>query len=249
MRRLLLVVLLSSGCDTLFPEFFPPGPDASSTGDGGTAPSAAHIAGQVCALTDVRDFRSCGPVRSGSFHVSIEETRDQAQADSSGVFYLATSAPLASGTLGVVDATGQYSPTVTVVHPIGGVLDQFALPVLAVSEQEEMAEVNGFALDPARGALLAWAIDETGTPVAGVRSTATVQAAGPFYDGAAIDSIGPGTATQAHGLVAEFDLPPGNLALTLSVPAGAAVTGDTFTLPIRAGAVTLVALTLPPSSP
>jgi hypothetical protein len=249
MRHLVLLAFLCSGCDTLFPEFFGSGGDAGAVGDGAMGDGApavpAHISGQVCALTDVRDYRSCAATHGGSFRLSIEETRDQAQADATGVFSITTSAPLATGTLAAVDATGQYSPTVTLVHPIGGALDRFALPVVAVVGLQELAMVNGFAVDAARGALLAWAVDAQGTPIAGVRASAITGAQGPFYDGANADGLEPGAATGQHGLVAQFDLPPGNVALTLSPPAGAAVHGDTFQVPIRAGALTLLALTLP----
>ena len=55
-----------------------------------------------------------------------------------------------------------------------------------------------------------------------------------------------GTATHARGTVALFAVTPTSLMLTLTPPASSPLSPDTFTVPIRSGAVTATTLVLPP---
>jgi hypothetical protein len=239
MRLVLPLCLLLAGCDVLFPELSGTPPAT----DGGVADAGAppHIAGAVCALGDVRDYRTCGLGPAGSFRITVEETRDAAQADTNGVFNVATMGALASATLSVVDASNRFVPTITVVHPTNGVLDNYAVPMVTASDEQQMALTAGFSVDPTRGGLLAWAVDTAGAPIPGVRSTAVTGAIGPLYDGAANGQLVATQATGSRGLIAHFDLPPGTTTLQLTTATGT----TTFTFPIRAGAITLMALTIP----
>jgi len=238
MRWVCLCLLLLSGCDVLFPELSGKPPTADAGSDAGGMP---HISGAVCALTDVRDVRNCTLGPGGSFRLAVEETHDATQADAAGTFTLPTTGALASATLSVVDATGAYVPTITVVHPTGGVLDSFAVPLVSTSAQQMMAYAGGFTVDPTRGAVLAWLVNANAVPVAGVRAAKVTGAVGPLYDGASPGELTPSQATGSKGLVALFDLPPGTLTLQLTTSTGPA----SFSLPVRAGAFTLMALTLP----
>jgi hypothetical protein len=239
MRRLLPLALFLAGCDVLFPEFShpPPATDAGA-GDAGGAP---HISGRVCALADLRDFRTCASGPGASFRVADEETRESAQADASGAYDLVTSTALATATLAALDGASQYTPTITVVHPTAGVLEQLALPVVLQSTLARLALDNGFTVDPTRGALFTWTIDATGAPIAGVRAGAIAGGIGPLYDGAAPDELAVAQATGARGLVAQFNLTPGTATLDLAVGGAQPVP---YALPIRAGAITMMALPL-----
>src|SRR5436309_2054117 len=102
MRRGFVLILLCAGCDLLFPEFAgKPAADAAS-GDAGAMP---HIAGVLCALGDLRDYRSCGAATSTAMRVTVEETRDAAPADGAGRFNLALSQMLDHALLAAADAT------------------------------------------------------------------------------------------------------------------------------------------------
>src|SRR4051794_24567008 len=208
MRLVVPLCLLLAGCDLLFPELSGKPPDGG-TGDMGDMGAPPHIGGAVCALGDVRDFRTCALGPAGSFRVTVEETRDIAQADSNGVFTVATMGALASATLSVVDATNRFVPTIAVVHPTNGVLDNYAVPMVTADDEQQMALSGGFSVDPTRGGLLAWAVDPSGAPLTGVRSSAVTGAIGPLYDGAAPGQLTATQATGARGLIAHFDLPPG----------------------------------------
>jgi hypothetical protein len=238
MRSLLPLCLLLAGCSVLFPEFNTPSTDDAGASDAGALP---HVAGAVCSLSDLRDLRSCALGPHGSFRVTIEETHDAALADASGNFNVPTMSALATATLSVVDSTGAFVPTVTVVHPTAGVVDNFAVPVVGTDQQQQLALAAGTAVDPTRGGLLAWTVDATGAPMAGVRATAIAGAVGPLYDGDSQSSLVASSSTGAHGVVGQLDVTPGTVALALST----STTTTTFMLPVRAGAMTLMALTLP----
>jgi hypothetical protein len=240
MRRLVLCALLLSGCDVLFPELS--GNPPADAGGGTDAGGLPHIAGAICGLGDVRDFSTCGLSPKGSFRVAVEETKDMIQADAAGNYNLPTMGALASATVSVVDATGAFVPTITVVHPNGGVLDNFAIPVVSSSEQQAMALDNGLPVDPTKGTLLAWAVDAQGKPIPGIRATGITGAYGPLYDGNAPGLLVQAQSTGTRGLVAQLDVPPGTVTLQLTTPTS---TSTTFMLPIRAGAITVMALTLP----
>jgi hypothetical protein len=237
-----VAALALGGCDLLFPEFAGTPPDLA-TGDAATdaASSLPHLAGQVCVLADVRDYRTC-TTGSGTFRISVEETHDVATSDATGVFFVPTARPLAIATVSVSDTAGTFAPTVTVLHPPGGVIDRVALPVMSADTLRTLSTEDGFPLDPTRGALLVWTLDATGVPVAGVRATAPTIASGPFYDGASANELTLSTATSAHGLVAIFDVTPTTLRLPLTPPAP--FLPDSYDLPIRPNALTITTLAL-----
>ncbi|HZS38775.1 MAG TPA: hypothetical protein VFF06_18210 [Polyangia bacterium] len=254
MRRSALVIglLALGGCDLLFPEFSGGHVDASiddggALPDGGTA--GPHVAGSICALADLRDFRSCMTGHGGGFRVSVEETRDVTTADAMGNFVLPLSTSLELATVAAVDPTGAAEPTIVMVALRGGAADGVGLPIAGAQALQQAAALNGFSVDGTRGIVLAWAVDAQGTPVAG----ASAQAAGgvgvgPLYEGGAANELELGNTTGARGVVAWFDVPPRQLVLTLAAPANGALAGDQFTLPIRPGAVTITTLLLPPRS-
>src|SRR5881398_2651682 len=120
MRRCLFLICLA-GCDLLFPEFagMQPQPDGAAA-DGGGSP---HISGVLCALGDVRDYRSCGGAVGAAMRVTVEETRDGAPADGLGHFNLPLSMMLPSAILAAADGSNQFTPTVTTVALSGGSAD------------------------------------------------------------------------------------------------------------------------------
>ena len=233
------------GCDTLFPEFsgMPPMSDGAASGDGGVASGMPHLAGRICGLGDVRDYRTCsaGPV-GGPFRISVEETRDATLTDGSGAFTLVTARPLSIATVGIVDTSGTFTTTVTALHTSGGVIEGIALPVVPVSVMQQLALANGVPTDDTRGAILAWAVDATGAPVAGVRTQAPPLADGPFYEGAAANEVASGLATRQRGMLALFDVSPSTVRLELAPPQP--YQADGYDLPVRPNALTLTALPL-----
>src|SRR4051794_9777530 len=90
------VALSLAGCDTLFPEFSGKPADAAVPHDGGVADDGGMpmLAGVVCILGDVRDYRSCATGAPGILRVTVEETRQQTMTDAAGRFVLPLSMKL-----------------------------------------------------------------------------------------------------------------------------------------------------------
>ncbi len=245
MRWLLVAVLALSGCDTLFPELSGKPPDAGiptdgGSGDGGNASPA--LAGVVCVLADVRDYRSCTTGVPSGLRITVEETRQTTNADPSGHFTLPLSMKLATATVAVVDPANNFVPTIVPVHLSSGVAANLALPIVATQTLQQIELQNGVQDNPQAGNLIAWAIDGNGAPVTGV-STGNSAA---LYDDNAPNALSPGTATHAHGAIALFSVGGSTLSLTLTPPPTLPLKADTFMLPLRAGAITMTALVLPP---
>lgn len=234
---------LSSGCDILFPEFSGNG-DAAVPGDGGAPDDGGMplVAGVVCILGDVRDYRTCATGAPGVLRVTVEETRQQAMTDVTGRFSLPLSQALTTATVAAVDPSGSFATTIVPVHLTNGVANNLALPVVSQQTLADVELANGLQDDPQRGTLLAWAIDPSGAPVSGVGSGIT----SALYDDSAPNSLSAGTATHARGTIALFAVTPTTLTLTLTPPASSPLSPDTFTVPIRSGAVTATTLVLPP---
>ena len=249
MRWLLCVVCVSgvnlmlAGCDLLFPEFAGNSADAAVVGDGGVEDGGVPIlSGVVCVLTDVRDYRTCTAASVGVLRISVEETRDATTTDASGHFSLPLSKSLAIATVGVVDPTNTYAPTVVPVTLASGIANGIALPIFSQQTLQNLELQNGLQEDPSLGIFFGWAVDPSGTPVAGV-STGNNQI---LYDENAPNTLSPGTATHSDGTVALFAVAPSSLVLTLTPPPTTVLKADTFTVPIRSGAVTASTLVLPP---
>jgi hypothetical protein len=233
MRRLALALILC-GCDLLFPEFAGSKPNPSGS-DGGSAP---HIGGVLCALGDLRDYRTCGGITGSQLRVTVEETRDGASADGNGHFTLPLSKMLPTALLAGADGANSFAPTVTTVSLRDGSADGVAVPLFAAQQLRQVALQNGVNPDPQKGVILGWATDVRGTPLAGVSAQAPLGSDGPFYDGAAAGQVVPGIATQDHGLVAFFNVTAGDATFTL---------GQTrFQVPVRQNAVTFSLLVTAP---
>ncbi len=241
--RWLLCVLLLSGCDVLFPEFAG-NSDAAVPGDGGVEDggTAPMIAGVVCILADVRDYRTCVAGAPGVLRISVEETRDAITTDINGRFTLPLSQKLTSATVGIVDPTSMYTPTVVPIALTNGAAAAVALPIVSAQTLQNIELSDGLIVDPTQGIFLGWAVDPTGAPVDGV--TTGNQAV--LYDQGAANALAPGTHTNNDGTVALFNVAPTTLTLMLTPPPTVAVAGDTFTVPIRSGALTASRLVLPP---
>ena len=238
-------VLLLSGCDTLFPEFGgSKPPDAAVARDGGVSDDGGTpmLAGVVCVLGDVRDYRTCLTGAPGILRITVEETRQQTMTDAAGRFVLPLSMKIDVATVAAVDPSGHFAPTIVPVHLAGGVANNVALPVVAAQTISSIELANGVNDDPQRGTFIGWAVDPTGTPVAGVSSGQS----SALYDDNAANTLSAGTATHQRGAVALFVVTPTTLTLTLTPPPTVALSGDTFTIPIRPGAVTATTLVLPP---
>jgi hypothetical protein len=238
MKVLVFGVLILCGCDKLFPEFSQKPPDLGAT-DGGAGdglPVMPHIAGQICALSDLRDFRSC-TTRGGVFRITVEETREATMTDTLGHFDLQLAAKLETATLAAIDTSGQFAPSIVPLRLTNGVLDPVAVPVLSAVTRDQAALQMGVALDPNRGIVLAWVVNASGQPLSGV----VLQKAGgigPFRDGSGPNQLDPGTSTRALGLLALFDLAAPTTRLTLS----GGGKSNAFDLPVRGGALTLSTL-------
>ena len=245
MRWLLLAGIFAlSGCDTLFPEFSGKPVDAAVPGDGGVEDGggAPMLAGIVCVLGDVRDYRTCATGSPGLLRVTVEETRQQTMTDITGHFMLPLSMKLDVATVAAVDPSNNYAPTIVPVRLSNGVANNVALPVVSEQTLMQLELANGVQDDPQRGTFLGWAVDPSGTPVAGV-STGNTSA---FYDDNAPNGLSSGTATHQRGTIALFNVTPMSLVLTLTPPPTAPLSPDTFTVPIRSGAITATTLVLPP---
>jgi hypothetical protein len=231
-----------SGCDVLFPEFA--GGDAAVPRDGGMEDggSSPMLAGVVCILGDVRDYKSCATGSPGVLRVTVEETRQQTMTDVAGHFTLPLSQKLATATVAAVDPAGNFAPSVVPVRLTNGAAAGIALPVVAVQTLMSIELANGVQDDPDLGTLLAWAVDPSGAPVAGV----TTNSKSALYDDNAPNTLSAGTATHQDGTIALFTVSPTSLMLTLTPPPTSPLSADTFTLPIRSGAVTATTLVLPP---
>ncbi|MDB4969412.1 MAG: hypothetical protein JWN44_5101 [Myxococcales bacterium] len=236
------------GCDTLFPEFGGSKPppdmamsDAATTSDGGDP--NPRLAGVVCILTDLRDYRTCAIGSPGMLRITVEETRQQVMTDFTGHFTMPLSMKLQVATVAAIDPNGMYPPTIMPVRLSNdGVLTSLALPVVSAQTLSNVALQNGATMDPLRGTLIAWAIDPTGTPLANVAANAN----SAVFDDVGQNQLSAGSGTRLHGAVGIFGVAPTILTLTLTPPATAAVRADTFTIPIRAGALTATTLILPP---
>jgi hypothetical protein len=240
------VVLVLAGCDTLFPEFAGKGPDAGVPTDGGGSDDGGAtpaLSGVVCVLADLRDYRTCTTGAPSNLRITVEETRQATTADPSGHFTLMLSSMLTTATVAVVDPANNFVPTIVPVRLSNGVAANVALPIVSTQTFMNLELQNGIQNDPQAASFLGWAVDGTGTPVAGV-STGVTSA---LYDDASPDSLSPGTATHQRGAIAILNvLGTTTLMLTLTPPPTTPLKGDTFTLPLRAGALTMTTLVLPP---
>ena len=250
MRRAALVLLSSlalAGCDQLFPELTGAMADLAAL-DGGTDINTGVLAGRVCRLADVRSPQSCKealPTR----HVTIEETRAGVSVNADGTFALSLEGVRDQATIAVADDPGVLNASApTISHLSGGILslarvNGVALPSLPAETLTSLQLQLGVAPNAAHGVILAWIVSDAGVPLASAAVARIVGATGPFYDVGG--SIADGDHTGAYGVVALFDLAPGDATLVVSTSPQAAFAGDTFKLPVRAGAVTTAALALP----
>jgi hypothetical protein len=242
-RRVLLVIaLFATGCGLLFPEFWGGPGDGAALDDGGTDADGGGVLGvhgQLCGLSDVRALTSCATGVGAGFRVTVEETRDQTTCDASGHFAITLSSPVERATVAAIDPSGHFLPTVTVVQPSTA---DFALPLAPAAALRGAVAAAGYNLDPQAAAVLAWTIDPHGAPVA--RATFTAGAA-TLTDGDAPGVLLPADATGARGLVALIAPLPPSVAIGVRPPAP--LEADTFTLPVRAGAVTMSTLVLLPA--
>jgi hypothetical protein len=237
-------VLLLSGCDTLFPEFSGKPADAAVVNDGGTADDGGMpmIAGVVCILADVRDYRTCATGAPGQLRITVEETRQQTMTDAAGHFVLPLAMKIDSATIAAVDPAGHFATSVVPARLSNGIANNLAIPIMDAQTLSSIELANGVQDDPQRGTFLGWAIDPTGTPVAGVSSGLN----SALYDDSGANSLSAGTSTHQRGAIALFTVTPSTLTLQLTPPPTTALQADSFTVPIRAGAVTTTTLVLPP---
>jgi len=249
--RVLFVLAALTGlpaCDQLFPELVGPAPDMTLVPDGGDPGS---LAGSVCVLADLRDPASCGGLSAGR-RVTIEETRASADVGSDGRFSISLAGVVDHATIAIVDGattTGQTTPTVTRLSTTTLATARgtgITLPCVPTGAMSNLFLQAGGYDDPTRGALLGWVLDASGLAVADVSAAPISGGLGPLYDGGTSGELDGGVATGPHGALAFLDLPPGDVALAVATPVGSPLAGDSFTLPIRGGAVTTAALALPP---
>lgn len=242
-----LALLTLAGCDVLFPEFAGHKQDAGMSPDGASADPdggavSAQLTGQICLLGDVRDYRTCSAAHAGNVQITIEETGDHTLSAADGSFVLEPKAPLSVATLVAVDPSGQLATTVSQLRPTSSTT-ALALPMITSATVSTLAIDNGFAVDPTRGALILWAVTSGGIPIDGVSAGHTSVGNGPFYDGAEVGQMQSAAATGPRGMVALFNLPAGAATLALAPPPPHAA--NQFTLPVRAGAITMTTLAFP----
>ncbi len=255
MLRLVLLVSFVSigvvGCDTLFPELTGANADMTTVpdgGDGGT--SSTVLTGKVCLLNDLRSPASCLSGANGR-HITIEETRASADAALDGTFSISLVGVTDTATIAVVDGPATLGQSIPTVMRLSGATlanarsSGAALPVVRTAMFETLALQAGAPSSANRGALLGWILDGTGKAVPGVSATRIIGATGPLYDAGGSTVLEDGRFTGVYGTVAFLELPPGTAQLIVTAPAGSTLAGDTFNLPIRGGAVTVSALSLP----
>jgi hypothetical protein len=252
MLRALLVAsyfaVAVAGCDKLFPELTGALNDFSSPSDGGTDGGSGNLTGTVCVLSDLRSPSTC--IASGGRHITIEETRAAADANLDGSFAISLVGINDVATIAVVDGTTVGQSVPTIVQLSGAVLasaraNGVALPVVREETFEQVAFSAGAPSSVTRGAILAWVLDGSGKAVAGASATRITGSTGPLYDDGGAAGLGDGVMTGPFGTVAFLDLPPGPAKLAIAAPTTSSLAADTFTLPVRGGAVTAAALQLP----
>ena len=236
------------GCDEILPALFGSGAtdmastDMASTDMSGDLGVVREIQGQVCVITDVRDYRSCTVgTYASDLRITVEETRDEVMTDLNGAFTLPLSATITTATVAVVDSTGKYQTTIIPLELVNGAKTNVALPLVPAASVTAMANNADATLDPNRGVALVWAVDEVGLPVAGVSANTSMLA-----DGSDANVLVAASATGSRGAIGIVNTVVPTLTLTLTTAASSAVVGDTFPLPIRAGAVTTTTLVLLP---
>jgi hypothetical protein len=245
------LLLFVPACDQLFPELVGGPYDSAVATDGGVNPNM--IAGSVCPLSDLRSPTSCAGVAAGR-HITIEENRASADVDVNGKFTISLEGVTTGATFAVSDATmtGLTTPTVTYASAAllaAALPTGITLPCVSSQALSQIELQAGAPADPTSGALLGWLFDTSGHAVGNASASMTSAGVGPFYDGSTVSELDPGVATGAYGTLAFFDLPAGSAQLTVTTAPYATVAGDTFTLPIRGGAITAAALSLPARQP
>jgi hypothetical protein len=222
--RFLFFVGLLSGCNVLFPEFsgnpMDMATNSDAAGDGGTG----SVHGTICVLTDITSLSTCAASTAG-YHIGVEETREVVDSDGVGNFILTQSAAVL--TIEVVDKSAQSTPTV--VRIAGGTAGTLVIPMVSAQTLSTVAYDNGITLDDTHGSILVVATNSAGTPLAGVQAQALSGAAGPLYE-AGPNAFLPGSATGNHGSIAWLNVTLGDIQTTVGA--------GTFTLPVRASALT-----------
>jgi hypothetical protein len=189
----------------------------------------------------LRDYHSCSAGSPGVLRITVEETRDVTMTDVAGHYYLPLARALPSATVAAVDPRGTFAPSLVPVR-VSNNGDGVALPIVDAQTLANLALQNGQALDPQQGSLLAWVIDGSGAPVAGVTTTAR----DVLFEGNGPSELGPGSRTGAHGSLAIVQVAPTMLTLLLTPPPMLPLKADSYVLPIRPGAVTVSTLVLAP---
>jgi hypothetical protein len=239
------LALGAAGCDTLFAPPKPLPDLAMPRGDGG---APVELTGVVCELPEVTSPRKCQPLPVGArLTVTLEETRQQAVVNGDGSFALPLPPLPAKVTLVVTDGTGlTYQTSVVPVELTQATVDSGSalVPVVAKQTLAALAAQAVFQLDAISGALLAFVVDATGAPRSGVVPMlgAAQVATGPFCDTGDPGLLVTTGATGPLGTFAFFQLRPGDVMLSLLRPG---VGATQFTLPVRAGGLTIQALVLP----
>jgi hypothetical protein len=248
MSRLFAALILATslvGGGTLFPEFFGGNKaDAGAPGDGGNPDGGGppHIAGVVCIVHDLRDYHSCAVGAPGILRITVEETRDQTMTDVAGHFSLPLARALTTATVAAIDPRGGFAPSIIPLRLTDSATDSAALPIVDAQTLSNLTLQSGLVLDPQQGSLLAWVSDDTGAAVAGV----TTSQRSALFEGSVPSSLATGNSTGAHGTLAVLQTPPTTLTLTLTPPPTLPLKGDSYVLPIRAGALTVSTLVLAP---
>jgi hypothetical protein len=240
-----LVIVSLSGCDTLFPEFAGKPVDAAMPSDGGAGDGGdptLRLQGVVCIVSDLRDYRTCAAGSPGILRITVEETRQQTMTDPTGHFNLPLSQKIDNATVAIVDPASTYATMIVPLRLQNGIAANLALPVVTNQTLTNVQLANGSPGDTSHGNVVTWVIDGTGAPVAGV----TVNAASAFVEGASINELTAGNATRSHGALALLDRVPNTVTLTLTTPPTLALRGDSYTVPVRAAALTATTLVLAP---
>ena len=201
------------------------------------------IAGVVCVLGDVRDYRTCATGSPGILRVTVEETRQQTMTDVAGHFSLPLSQKLDDRDRGRGRSGGQLRArrSCRCACP-NGVANNVALPVVSAADAHA-ASSSPTACRTIRSSARCSAGPSIrrarrspacrGNNARALRRQRARQPARPARDA-------PGRHHRA------VHVTPTTLMLTLTPPPTAPLSSDTFTVPIRSGAVTATTLVLPP---
>jgi hypothetical protein len=210
MRRLALLVVLSSAACTDSPDDRPVEPNATPVSGTVTTGSGDQVLrGKVCMLVDPRFLDACTSADAGGLTVSAGGVTTTTASDGSFELAMPTTANL------ILTATGP-----NIVASSTSLTNLAIIPVMSSDLFAQMITSTDAMLATGTGSILATLDTATGSPAVGVTASSTPTGAfGPFFDGTSATSFGI-TGTGQRGVTWFAGVPAGATSLTFTNPAG-----------------------------